>query len=125
VKAPMAAGPTGRRILFIALGAAGLMLKHAYHGPLEPFVHGYGGNITASFSVYFLAAIQTSSLRLGLLWAAGLALAVVEAFELTDGFGVMANTYDPFDLLANAAGIGVALAVDSAFKTGTIQKDGR
>lgn len=37
------------------------------------------------------------------------ALLVVEAFELSDGFVVMSNVVDPLDLLANAAGIGLAL----------------
>ena len=46
-----------------------------------------------------------------LVWAA-LALVIVEAFELTNGFGLMTNVYDPFDLLANLAGIIVAYAID-------------
>jgi hypothetical protein len=44
--------------------------------------------------------------------AAGTALAAVEAFEVFNGFGFMSNVYDPFDLLASAAGIGMALALD-------------
>jgi hypothetical protein len=39
------------------------------------------------------------------------ALAVVESFELLDGFGITASTYDPWDLLANAVGVGAAWAV--------------
>lgn len=30
---------------------------------------------------------------------------IVETFEVTDGFGVMANVYDLVDLLADALGI--------------------
>jgi hypothetical protein len=33
-------------------------------------------------------------------------------FEATNGFGVMVNVYDPFDFIANAVGVGLALAVD-------------
>jgi hypothetical protein len=39
-------------------------------------------------------------------------LAIVEAFELTDGFGVMTNVYNPFDYLANALGVALACGVD-------------
>jgi hypothetical protein len=41
-------------------------------------------------------------------------LLAVEAFELTDGFGVMTNVFDPADLLANLVGIAAAVAVDLA-----------
>lgn len=39
-------------------------------------------------------------------------LVAVEAFELSDGFAVMANVVDPVDLVANAAGVALAVAVD-------------
>ena len=39
---------------------------------------------------------------------------MVEAFEATNGFGVMANTYDAVDFVANAAGVGVAVVIDVA-----------
>jgi hypothetical protein len=44
--------------------------------------------------------------------AAPLTLLAVELFEITNGFGVMANVYDPADLVANAAGVGLAVIVD-------------
>jgi hypothetical protein len=104
-------------ILFVLLGAVALVLKHSYHGPFDQLVHSYGGNIVASFALFFLSAFAVSGFGLGRLIAAGAALAVVEAFEITDGFfGVMSNTYDPFDLIANAVGIGVALSVDFAVR---------
>jgi len=39
-------------------------------------------------------------------------LLVVELFELTNGFGVMLNFYDPWDYFANALGVGFALGID-------------
>ena len=45
---------------------------------------------------------------------AAMALLVVEIYELADGFGIMANVYDPFDYLANALGVGLAYVVDAA-----------
>ncbi|MFA4975028.1 MAG: hypothetical protein WC683_20680 [bacterium] len=106
-------------ILFVLLGVGALVLKPAYHGPLEEPVYSYGGNVVVSFAVYFLAVFGSSDLGWGRLAAAGAALAAVEVFEITDGFfGVMSNTFDPYDLLANAAGIGVALAVDLLVRRG-------
>ena len=40
------------------------------------------------------------------------ALLTVELFELLNGFGVMSNVYDPWDYLANALGIGLAVGID-------------
>jgi hypothetical protein len=107
----MTAGRT-RRVVLVLLGVAGLVLKSSYRGPLAEVVHSYAGNVAASFAVYFLAAIAVSRHGAGRLAAAAVALAVVEAFEVTDGFGVMSNVYDPADLLANVAGVAVALAAD-------------
>ena len=39
---------------------------------------------------------------------------ILESFEVTNGFGTMLNVYGPVDLMANAAGGGIALAVDLA-----------
>ena len=52
-------------------------------------------------------------MRFRRLLPAATALAVVESFEAFDGFGVMGNTYDPFDFLVNALGIGLAFWLDS------------
>ena len=105
---------TRRSVAFVLLGVAALVLKPYYYGPLDQALHDYGGSFAVSFAVYFLAAIVTSRVGLGRLAAAMSALLVVEAFELTNGFGIMSNVYDPGDLLANAAGICVALALDVA-----------
>jgi hypothetical protein len=50
--------------------------------------------------------------RFNRLIVAGLALLVVELFEATNGFGVMTNTYDPLDFLANAVGVALAVGAD-------------
>lgn len=105
---------TRRGVVFVLLGVAALVLKPHYEGPLDEAIHGYGGSFAVSFAVYFLAAIVASRVGLGRLAAAISALLVVETFELTNGFGIMSNVYDPGDLLANAAGICVALALDVA-----------
>jgi hypothetical protein len=108
----MTANQTGRNVLFVLLGVAALVLKPYYHGPFAQGIYSYGGNFVVSFAVYFWAAIAASRLRLGRFAAAASALLIVEAFEVTNGFGVMSNVYDPADLMANAAGVGVALVVD-------------
>jgi len=102
-----------RNVFFALLGAAGLVLKGHYSGPYQQAVHGYGGNIAASFAVYYVVALLPLPPRFGKLLTAGLALVVVELFEASNGFGVMTNVYDPVDFAANAVGIALALAADS------------
>jgi len=106
--------PAKRNVLFVLLGVAALVLKPYYHGPLAQVLYSYGGNFAVSFAVYFWTAIAASRLGWGKLAVAGSALLIVEAFEVTNGFGVMSNVYDPLDLVANAAGVGFALVVDFA-----------
>lgn len=105
---------SSRDIFFIAVGTAGLLLRSRYAGPAEVLVHSYAGNVCVSFAVYFLAKRVTFSSRMPQFFAATLALGAVELFELTDGFGIMSNTYDPLDLAANVAGVGAALLLDRA-----------
>lgn len=120
-----------RNVLFVMLGVGGLVLKGRYSGPASDLVHSYGGNVAASFAAYFWARLATGPLaarslahrarreqglrpNLPRVLATALALVVVQLFELLDGFGVMTNVYDRFDLLANTAGIAIALALDAS-----------
>lgn len=103
-----------RSVLFALLGAAALIAKQHYHGPLAQGVHGYAGNVSISFAVYFITVPAASRYGWGVFGAAASALLAVEGFEVTNGFGVMSNTYNPWDLLANAAGVGLAIAADLA-----------
>lgn len=105
---------TARNVGFALLGALVLMLNGAYIGPLAEIVHSYAGNVAVSFGLYFAAVSSTRNGDRPRLWASGAVLVAVTAFELTDGFGLMANVYDPLDLVANAAGIGLAVAMDAA-----------
>lgn len=108
----------GRNVIFVLFGVAVLVLKRNYSGPYVEVVNSYAGNASASFSVYFVFRIYTSgwiltsSWRYGRLLTAGIALLVVQLFEVTNGFGVMSNVYDPVDYLANAFGIALAYCVD-------------
>jgi hypothetical protein len=101
--------------VFALLGAAGLVLKPHYSGPHQTAVLSYGGNVAASFAVYFVVSNLRlhSHSRYGRLLTAAAALFVVESFEVTNGFGVMTNVYDRVDLVANAVGVGFGLAVDA------------
>lgn len=115
----MRTAQTARYMVFIILGIAILVVKPVYSGPGEDIVYAYAGNASVSFALYFLALIAFA--RRGITdgglaraFAAGLVLIVVEFFEIADGFGFMDNTYDTFDLLANAIGIGLAVLVDMA-----------
>lgn len=103
-----------RAVAMALLGVAALVLKPHYHGPLRPLVWSYLGNVSVSFALYFVATAATYRFPRPRLLAAIAALAAVESFELLDGFGITANTYDPWDLLANAAGVGAAWALAAA-----------
>jgi glycopeptide antibiotics resistance protein len=103
---------TIRNVALAVLGAAVLVFKSAYHGPFEDALNAYTGNVAVSFALYFAAINATSSYGRPRLIAAALTLIAVELFEVTNGFGVMANVYDPADLIANAAGVGLAVIVD-------------
>lgn len=101
-----------RDVAFVLLGVLGLVTKRRLAPLGGPLVHDYGGNVAASFAACFVLKLPFASARLRVAAAAVLALAAATAFELTDGFGFMSNTYDPGDLLANAIGVGLALGVD-------------
>jgi hypothetical protein len=89
-----------------------LVLKGQYSGPYTEVVLNYGGNISASFAVYFIVRLAFRKFRINRLFSALISLLIVQIFEVTNGFGVMANVYDPLDLLANAIGITLAVIVD-------------
>lgn len=101
-----------RNIVFAAIGATALVLKSSYTGPFGEVVYAYGGNFAVSFALYFAAVSATQRYRRPRLGAALVTLLAVTAFEISDGFGFMANVYDPVDLLADAAGVGFAIVVD-------------
>jgi hypothetical protein len=95
----------------VLAGVAGLLMKGWFAEPLGDLVHSYLGNLAASFAVYFLVSIAAGN-RLSRFMTGVIALLVVESFELTDGFKIMANVYDPFDYVANALGVALAILVD-------------
>ena len=100
-------------VFFVLLGVGALVFKGQYSGPPDDLVHSYGGNVAASFAVYFLGKRVTAGWNLPRASAAGLALMVVQLFELLDGFGVMKNVYDRLDFVANTAGIVLAISLDA------------
>ena len=100
-----------RNTIFALLGATALVLKSRYSGPFSDVMFNYGGNVTASFSVYFIVRLTTHR-RFNRAASVFIALLVVELFEATNGFGVMTNIYDQFDFVANVLGVALAAAVD-------------
>lgn len=102
-----------RDVLLILVGVAVLLGKRWLSESLGKLIFSYLGNASVSFAAYFWVSLAARErLRRGAL--ALLALLLVETFELTDGFGVMSNVYDPFDLLANALGVALAWCIDGA-----------
>jgi glycopeptide antibiotics resistance protein len=101
-----------RNISLVLLGTALLVFKSRYAGPFETFVHSYVGNVSVSFAIYFLALHIPLKTRHKRLWTVCIALATVELFELFNGFGLMSNVYDSWDLIANLVGVAIAFALD-------------
>lgn len=102
-----------RNLVMILAGVICLLLKRWFAEFLGDLAFSYVGNLSASFAVYFVVSIAPIP-KLTRAIAAGLALLIVESFELTNGYGIMTNVYDPLDYLANAIGIGLAVCVDGA-----------
>lgn len=100
-----------RNVLMILAGTAVLLMKGWFAESLGDLAHSYLGNLAVSFAVYFLVSIAAGN-RLSRFMIGVIALLVVEMFELTDGFKIMANVYDPVDYLANAVGVALATLVD-------------
>lgn len=106
-----------RNVAFALLGAGVLVLKASYAGAGEQVVGAYAGNVFVSFALYFATSSAVSGRRHPRLLTAAITLAAVTAFEVGDGFGIMANVYDPVDLLANALGVGLAVLADAISST--------
>jgi hypothetical protein len=106
-----------RNILMIFIGAAVLLLKGRYSGPAQELIRGYAGNISVSFAVYFNVGLADLGSRHRSWKTALLALAAVELFEATNGFGFISNTYDPWDYVANLVGVAIALGVDAILRS--------
>lgn len=101
-----------RDVLLVLAGVSCLLAKKWLSPTPGDLVDSYLGNLAASFAVFFLVRIAFAA-RSRRMVTALIALAVVELFELTDGFGVMSNVFDPFDYLANVAGVAMAFLVDA------------
>ncbi len=101
-----------RNLIFIFLGVLVLLFKSYYAGPCAELFYRHGSNFAVSFAVYFIAQLGFYSLPYPRMVSAAGALLAVELFELTNGFGVMIDFYDPWDYFANALGVGLALGID-------------
>jgi len=103
-----------RNVLFVPPAIALFLLKRQYTGPFQELILSYAGNVTVSFALYFIVLKLCMSLpQFGRAIAAAVVLVCVESFELFDGFRIMSNTYDAFDLLANVIGVGLAVSLDT------------
>jgi hypothetical protein len=101
-----------RNVLFILLGVLVLLLKQSYNGLGQEIVKSYSGNFSISFAVYFLISFSSDYWKQNKLITALISLTIVVLFEITNGFGIMTNTYDEIDLFVNLIGVILALAVD-------------
>jgi hypothetical protein len=101
-----------RNVTLVLIGVLVLLLKGYYAGPSSELIHSYLGNLSISFSLYFLTSINAEIWGNNKLINAIIPLIVVELFEVTNGFGIMKNVFDIYDLIANLFGIIIALGVE-------------
>lgn len=101
-----------RNVLFVLLGISVLLLKQIYNGPGLEIVKSYSGNLSISFAVYFLICFSSDHWKQNKLITAIISLTIVELFEITNGFGIMKNVFDIFDLFVNLIGVILALVLD-------------
>ena len=109
-------------LIFILIGVVVLLFKRNYVGPFAVLIYRHGSNFSVSFAVYFIARLGFRTLPYPRVFSTIGSLLAVELFELTNGFGVMSNVYDPWDYLANALGIGFALVIDLLMNRSTGEK---
>jgi hypothetical protein len=93
-----------RNVVMVPIGTIALLNKSWFSDSIGDLAYAYLGNLAASFAIYFVVAIAVHP-RLHRIWTAVVTLVIVEVFELTNGFGVMTDVFDPFDYLANGIGI--------------------
>ena len=98
--------------MFVLLGVILLVLKQKYNGPYPEIINSYLGNFSISFAVYFIIEFNDNLWKKNKVITAIIAIAIVSLFELTNGFSVMTNVYDTFDLLVNIVGVLLAITLD-------------
>jgi len=113
-----------RNVLFILLGVLVLLLKQSYNGPDQEIVKSYSGNLSISFAVYFIICFSSDHWKQNKLITAIISLMIVELFEITNGFGIMKNVFDIFDLFVNLIGVISALLLDKLL-TGNNSKEAK
>lgn len=96
----------------IAAGVAGLLISRHYSGPGSAILHSHGANVAFSFGAYFILKLWKLPLGERRPAIAGYAFAGVSAQEAAQGLSLYPGVFDPLDLLANAADVAFAWAVD-------------
>ena len=100
------------RVLFVLIGALGLILGGRYSGPAEILVHSYGSNIAFSFAAYFLFQLTRFRNAERISWTIGIVFVCVSLSEIAQYLGYYSGVYDPWDFFSNAVGIAIALIID-------------
>lgn len=121
--------PLRRRAAFhLVLAGAALLLAVlviVYRGPGRPFVRGHVGDVAATMLVFALVSLATLRRAPGIAVRAAVTLAIATTIEVaqvwfharsTAGHLVLGSTFDPIDLAAYVAGVGIAIAWERAWR---------
>lgn len=93
-----------------AIGAAVLV----YRGPGRAFVRGHVGDVAATMLVFALLGLTRWSLRTRALVTMGIALAIELRQIVWSGGLLLGDVFDPWDVVAYAVGVAVAVAYHRA-----------
>ena len=100
-------------VLAVIVALLHFVIGPNYRGPFRDFVAGYLIDILLPFLLYFLITLNFNRRNRKLLAATGIViLACVVEYLQYRGVEVLGSVYDPFDLLAYAAGVISALVID-------------
>ena len=97
-------------VVACAIGAAVLV----YQGPGRAFLRGYVGDVAATMLVFAMLAVTRLSLRTRAIVTMAIALAIELRQIAWSGGVLLGNHFDPWDVVAYAVGVALALAYHRA-----------
>jgi hypothetical protein len=102
-------------IMVIPIALLHFFTGSSYSGPYPLFVNGYLLDILLPFALYFLLSLQKLPLLSSWLVKGVLVLGAAFLVEIAQSFGVpvFGRTYDPLDFVMYAAGVMLAILLDT------------
>lgn len=102
-------------IMVIPIALLHFVTGSSYRGPYPLFVNGYLLDILLPFAFYLLLSLQEFPVLNSWIVKAALVLGAAFLVEIAQSFGipVLGQTYDPLDFVMYAAGVMLAVVLDT------------